>query len=126
MDTEQLEKQLSVWNRLMYVALGSALTTLASSFDQFFGVVWLVLQIVVTSSGFFLLWGKRWKNLPPSKERTNIIFGFFFASWLLLFTPVILSVDNLYYIFIIGYTLFLVIVFWRTQKKLSGSDEMFP
>jgi len=126
MDIENLESQLSVWNRLMYVALGSTATILASSFDQFLGIVWLVLQIVVTSSGFFLLWGKRWKKIPPSKERTNVIFGFLFASWLLLFTPVIFGVDNLYYIFIVGYTIFLVILFWRMQKKLFGSDEMFP
>jgi hypothetical protein len=126
MDIEQLEKQLLVWNKLMYVALGSALTILASSFDQFIGVVWLMLQIVVTTSGFFLLWGKRWRNMSPSKERTNTTFGYLIASWLLLFTPVILGVDTFYYIFIFGYAIFLVIIFWRTQKKLSGSDEMFP
>lgn len=126
MDIEQLEKQLLVWTRLMYVALGSALTTLASSFDQIIGVVWLVLQIAITATGFFLLWGKRWRNTPLSKERTYTIFGYFIASWLLLFTPVILGVDSLYYIFIFGYAIFLVIIFWRIQKKLSGSDEMFP
>lgn len=126
MDTEQLEKQFAVWNRLMYVALGSAATLLASSFDQFLGVTWLALQIVVTSSGFFLLWGKRWKNLPLSKERTQTIFGYLIASWFLLFTPVVLGVDTLYYIFIFGYAIFLLIIFWRIQKKLSGSDEMFP
>jgi hypothetical protein len=126
MDTEQLEKQFAVWNRLMYVALGSAATLLASSFDQFLGVTWLALQIVVTSSGFFLLWGKRWKNLPLSKERMQTIFGYLIASWFLLFTPVVLGVDTLYYIFIFGYAIFLLIIFWCIQKKLSGSDEMFP
>lgn len=126
MDIKQLEKQLLVWNRLMYVALGSALTILVSSFNQIFGVVWLVLQIVVTASGFFLLWGKRWRNIPPSKERTNTIFGYLIASWFLLFTPVILGVDSLYYIFIFGYAIFLLVTYQRTQKKLSASDEMFP
>lgn len=126
MDTEQLEKQMSVWRQLMYVALGSAVTLLASSFDQYLGVVWLVLQISVTSSGFFLLWGKRWRNLPLSRGRSNTIFGYLFASWLLFFVPGVLGVDYLYYIFLFGYTLFLVIIFWRAQRKLSGSDEMFP
>src|SRR3990172_1933419 len=97
MDTEQLEKQLSVWSRMLYAALGASVTLLFSSFDQYLGVVWLVLQIVVTSSGFFLLFGKRWKALPFSKERTNTIFGYLFASWLLLFVPGFLGFDYLYY-----------------------------
>jgi hypothetical protein len=126
MDTEQLEKQLSVWNRLVYVALGSAFTLLASSFDQFLGVAWLVVQIVVTASGFFLLWGKRWRTLPLSKERANTIFGYFLASWLLSFVPGVLGADSLYYIFIFGYTIFLLVIYRRAQKELSVSDEMFP
>ena len=126
MDTEQLEKQLSVWNRLLYAALGSSITLLAASLDQFLGVAWLVIQILVTSSGFYLLWGKRWRALPLSKERTNIIFGYLFASWLLLFVPGVFGVDSLYYVFLFGYTVFLVIIYWRTQKKHSDSDEMFP
>jgi len=126
MDTEQLEKQLSVWNRLLYAALGSAVTLLASSYDQFLGVVWLVIQIVVTSAGFFLLWGKRWRILPLSKERVNTSFGYLFASWLLFFVPGVLGVDSLYYLFVFGYTIFLVVLYWRTQKKPPDSDEMFP
>ena len=126
METEQLEKQLSVWNRMLYAALGSAVTLLASSFDQMLGVVWLAVQIVVTSSGFFLLWGKRWRILPLSKERINTIFGYLFASWLLLFIPGVFGVDSLYYIFVFGYTIFLLFIYRRTQKKLLVSDEMFP
>src|SRR5215207_104007 len=126
METQQLEKQLSVWNRMLYAALGSAVTLLASSFDQMLGVVWLAVQIVVTSSGFFLLWGKRWRILPLSKERINTIFGYLFASWLLLFVPGVLGVDSLYYIFVFGYTIFLLFIYRRTQKKLLVSDEMFP
>ena len=126
MDTEQLEKQLSVWNRLLYAALGSSVTLLFSGFDQFLGVVWIVLQIVVTSSGFFLLWGKRWRKLPLSKERANTIFGYFFASWLLSFVPGILGADSLYYIIVLGYAIFILVIYRRTQKELSVSDEMFP
>ena len=73
MDTEQLEKQLSIWNRLMYVALGSALTLVFSSPNDFsyIGIIWLLLLIASILSGFFLLWGKRWKALPVSKENTE-------------------------------------------------------
>lgn len=127
METEQLEKQLSVWNRLLYAALGSSVTILAASFNtELLGVAWLVLQIVVTSSGFFLLWGKRWKTLPLSKERVNTIFGYLFASWLLSFVPGVLGADSLYYIIVFGYAIFILVIYRRTQKELSVSDEMFP
>ncbi len=126
METEQLEKQLSLWNRFLYAALGASFTLIFSSFDQFFGVVWMVFQIAVTSVAFFLLMGKRWKSLPLSKERANTILGYFIASWLLSWVPGILGADSLYYILVFGYAIFILIVFRRTQKELSVSDEMFP
>lgn len=127
MDTEKLEKQLSVWNRLLYAALGSSTTLLFSSFDtQLLGVVWIVLQIAVTSSAFFLLWGRRWKTLPLSKERANTILGYFLTSWLLSLVPGVLGADSLYYIIVFGYAIFILVIFRRTQRELSVSDEMFP
>jgi hypothetical protein len=126
METEQLEKELSVWNRLLYAALGSSITILASSFDQLLGVVWLVLQIVVTSSGFFLLWSKHWRTLSLSKERTNTIFGYLIASWLLFLVPGVLGADSLYYIIVFGYAIFILVIYKRAQKELAVSDEMFP
>ena len=126
MDTEQLEKPLSVWTRLLYAVGGATVTLLFSSFDEFLGVVWLILQIAVTTSAFYLLWGKRWKALPLSKERANTIFGYFLASWLLSFVPGVLGADGLYYIIVFGYAIFILIIFKRTQKELSVSDEIFP
>ena len=126
METEQLEKQLSVWNRLLYAALGSSITILASSFDQLLGVVWLVLQVVVTSSAFFLLWSKRWRTLSLSKERTNTILGYLIASWLLSLVPGVLGADPLYYIIVSGYAIFILVIYKRAQKELAVSDEMFP
>ena len=126
MEIEQLEKQLSVWTRLLYAALGASVTLLFSSFDQFLGVVWIVLQIAVTAAAFFLLSGKRWKALPLSKERANTILGYFLASWLLSLVPGLLGADSFYYIIIFGYAIFILIVFRRTRKELYVSDEIFP
>lgn len=126
METEQLEKQISIWKQLLYAVMGASITLLFSSFDQFLGIVWVVLQIAVTSSAFFLLFGKRWKSLPLSKERANIIFGYFLASWLLSLVPGFLDADSLYYIIVFGYAIFILVIFRRTQKELSVSDEMFP
>jgi hypothetical protein len=127
METEELEKQLSIWNRLLYAALGSAVTLLFSSLDQFQKIVWFVLQVAVAASGFFLLWGKRWRAVPFSKERRNLIFGFLFASWLLLFVPGLLNTDFFsYFVCISVYTLLLLVIYLRIHKKYSDSDEMFP
>ena len=127
METKQLEKQLSIWTRLLYVVAGASITLFFSSFDtQFLGVIWIMLQIAVTSSGFFLLWGKHWKTLPPSKDRANTILGYLLASWLLSLVPGILGADSLYYIIVFGYAIFILVIFRRTQKELFVSDEMFP
>jgi hypothetical protein len=126
MDTEQLEKQLSVWDRLMYIALGSAVTLLAASFDQFLGVAWLIVQVVVTSSGFFILWGKHWRALQLSKERVKASFGYLVASWLLSLVPGVLGADFLYYILVFAYAIFLLVIYRRTRRELAVSDEMFP
>lgn len=126
MEIEQLEKQLSVWSRLLYAALGASITLLLSSLDQFLGVVWIVLQIAVTSVAFFLLSGKRWKTLPFSKERANTILGYFLASWLLSLVPGMLGADSLYYIIVFGYAIFILVMLKRMRKDLHISDEIFP
>jgi hypothetical protein len=128
MDTEQLEKQLSIWNKLMYMALGSAITLVASSPNEFsqVDVVWLLVQIAITPPGFFLLFGKRWKVLPLSREKVNTALGYLFASWLSLFVPLILGAGSAYTLFLLVYTVFLGLLYGRVQRKFSNSDEMFP
>ena len=126
MDTDRLEKQLPTWNRLMYMAVISAVVLLIASIDELRWVAWFVLQILVTSVGFNLLWGKNWKTLPLSKERMNIIFGFFLASWLLLFIPMILARLACLAVPLLIYSIFLLIIYLRTRKKLDESEEMFP
>ena len=129
MDTDRLEKQLPAWNRLMYMAMSSAVILLVASIDDLRWlrwVAWFVLQILVTSIGFNLLWGKSWKSLPLSKERINIVFGYFLASWLLLFIPMILARLACLAVPLLIYSIFLLIIYLRTRKKLDESEEMFP
>jgi len=126
METDQLEKQLFFWNRLLYAMLGASITLLVSSMNQLLGLFWFVLQLTVTSTAFFLLWGKRWKSLPPSKERTYTIFGYFLASWLLSLFPGFMGADYFYYIIVFGYAIFILIIYKRHQKVLAATDEMFP
>jgi len=126
MDTDRLEKQLPTWNRLMYIAVSSAVVLLVASIDELRWVAWFALQILVTSVGFYLLWGKNWKSLPVSKERINAVFGYFFASWLLLLIPMILAKEPCFATPVFIYSIFLLIIYWRVRKKLSESEEMFP
>src|SRR5512139_4143466 len=126
METDQLEKQVSFWNRLLYIMLGAAVALLLSTMDQLLGLIWFVLQLVVTATAFFLLWGKRWKGLPPSRERTNTIFGYFLASWLLSLFPGFLGADYFYYVIVLSYAIFILAIYRRHQKALAVSDEMFP
>jgi hypothetical protein len=126
METDPLEKQLSFWNRLLYAMLGASIALLLSTMNQLLGLVWFVLQLTVTATAFFLLWGKRWKSLPPSKERTNIIFGYFIVSWLLSLFPGFMGADYFYYIIVFGYAIFILVIYKRQQKALAVTDEMFP
>jgi hypothetical protein len=89
-------------------------------------LVWLVLELAVTATAFFLLWGKRWKSLPPSRERTDLIFGYFVVSWLLSLFPGFMGIDYFYYIFVLGYAIFILVIYRQHQKALAASDEMFP
>ena len=128
MDTERLEKQLPIWNKLMYMALGSVITLVISSPGQFSqaDLIWFLVQIAITPPGFFLLFGRRWKALPDSRERVNTGLGFLFVSWLSLFAPLIWGAGYTYVLLLLLYTVFLGILYQRVQKKFSNSDEMFP
>ena len=92
MDTEQLEKQFQLWNRFMYMILGSSITLVIISFgnfviyrntwpgfDNYTGGVWTCIQPLAALPGFYLLWSKRWKTLPLG-NRLNTVFGYFIAS----------------------------------------------
>lgn len=126
MDTERLEKELSIWNRLMYSALSAAIALLIATVVPLLWVAWFVLLIFVTSVGFNLLWGKGWKDQPLSKERVNTIFGYLLAGWFLLFIPLLLNTDICFLTFPLAYTVFLLVIYLRTRKKISDAEEMFP
>lgn len=128
MEIEPFEKELQIWNRFMYMGLGAAITIVVSIPNDFSytGFVWLFLQIAITPPGFILLLGKRWRNLPLTRERINTIFGYLVASLLLLFVPAIFGVDTFYYILPVGYFILILFLYLRIQKKPSDSDEMFP
>ncbi len=126
MDTERFERELPIWNRRMYMILSAVVALVAATFVPLLLVAWFLLFVFSAAAGLNLLWGKDWRSLPLSRERTNTIFGYLFASWLLLFVPLIRTPDICFFIFPLAYTVFLLIIYLRTRKKLSDADEMFP
>jgi hypothetical protein len=54
----------------MSILQGAAIALVVSSPNDFsfVGIVTFLLLIAVTPPGFFLLFGKRWKALPLTKE----------------------------------------------------------
>jgi hypothetical protein len=110
----------------MYVALGVAVTILFHVFDPLRDLIILFTLLYTTWSGFHLLWGKPWRNLPLTEERSKTSFGYLLASWIIVFAIFAYSwLPPLGLIWFI-YTVFLLLTYWRTRKQLSTSDEMFP
>jgi hypothetical protein len=112
----------------MYMALGSVITMVVSSVDVFAhaDIIWFLVQIAITPPGFFLLFGRRWKALPLSRERLSTGLGYLLASWLSLFAPLIWGAGFAYTLFLLLSTVFLGLAYLRVQKKFSNSEEMFP
>jgi hypothetical protein len=131
METEQLEqqvheRQLQTGQRLMYIALGSATAILFHVVNPLRDLIILFTLLYTTWSGFYLLWGKPWRNLPLTEERSKTIFGYLFASWLVTSAIFFYSLLPPLGLLLFAYTVFLLVMYWRTRKRLSMSDEMFP
>ena len=141
MDTQQLEKRFQMWNHFIYMVLGSSITLVIVSFGCFINPpewpsfanytsgLWLALQLIAASLGFYLLWSPRWKPLPL-QNRINTISGYFIAAWcnLIAFGLMIQKASptelNLL-LFCAALVVPLVyIAFWKKPWKLR--DEMFP
>jgi hypothetical protein len=131
METEQLEqevheRQLQTGQKLMYMALGSSIAILFHVVDPLRDLIILFTLLYTTWIGLHLLWGKSWRNLPLTEERSKTIFGYLFASWLVACAVFFSSLVVTSGLFLFTYTVFLLVTYWRTRKKRSLSDEMFP
>ena len=131
METENSEKQfpemqLQIWNRLMYVALGAAVTIVFHVVNPLRDIILMVTLLYSTLAGFSLLSGGLRGKVPLTEARSNTIFGQLFASWLVLFGIYTYSRLSGLAAVLLGYTLILVLMYWRTRKKLSAPDQIFP
>jgi hypothetical protein len=125
-EQELRERQLQTGQKLMYMALGSAIAILFHVVDPLRDLIILFILLYTTWTGFHLLWGKPWRSLPLTEERSKTIFGYLFASWLVVCAIFFSSLVLTSGLFLFTYTVFLLVTYWRTRKKLSISEEMFP
>jgi len=121
-----LESQLQTWQKLMYVALGSAIAIVFHAADPLRDIIIMVTLLYTTLAGFSLLWGVLWGGIPLTQARSTVIVGHLFASWLVCFGIYSYSRLPALGMILFGYTFLLVVIFWRIRKRLSTSEEMFP
>lgn len=131
MERDQLEKhiqesQLHTWEKLMCVALGSAVTILFHVVDPLRDAILILTLVYTTLAGFYLLWGNPWRGLSLTETRSRAVFGHLLGSWLVCFGIFSYSRLSALGLVLFAYTIFLLVMYWRTRKKLSTSDEMFP
>ncbi len=141
MDTNQLEKQFQLWNRFMYLILGSSITLVLiglgvilnrdrwQGFENYVGGIWTLVQILATVPGFILLLLKRWRALPLA-NRLNTIFGYFVASWLSFLSLGLVTANNApneLNFLIIGSALLIILGYiWALKRTSNPRDEIFP
>ena len=141
METAQLEKQFQMWNRFMYMLLGSSITLVLISsglilydahwpgFGNYVGGIWGTIQFLTAAPGFYLLWGRLWRVIPLA-GRINTIFGYFVASWLTLFSLGLITETQPvteYYLLLVGSALLIATGYsWALRRTSAPRDEMFP
>src|SRR5215216_5554424 len=140
MDLERLEKELSIWNRFMYLSLASSITLAVISlgnflesgwpgFERYVGGLWPWIQLATTPPGFYLLWTKGWKVMPFS-NRKNTITGFLIASWFTFLSLGLITINNALVDFsflLVGLVALITLGYiWLGKRKSNQPDEIFP
>jgi hypothetical protein len=120
------ESQLQTWERLMYLALGSAVAIVFHAADPLRDAVLLFTLLYTTLAGFYLLWTISSQQPQPSGYRRKLAFGHLLASWLTAFGIYSYSQLPPLGFVLLAYTVFLLGLYWRTRKVLSTSDQIFP
>ena len=141
MEMNQLEKQFQMWNRFMWMILGSSITLLITGlgnvlyptdwpgFGNYLGGIWSSILFLAAPAGCYLLWGRRWKSIVLS-ERINTIFGYLAASWIDLLslwaiTETTPATD--YYFLLVGSAIFIILGYiWALKRTSMQKGEIFP
>jgi hypothetical protein len=141
METDPHEKQFQMWHRFMYMALGASSTFVVISFGKFINPTgwpsfanyasgpWLVLQLLTTPPGFYLLWSSR-RRTRPLRSRVNTISGYLMASWFNLLAFALMTQEEppteSSFLLVCGAVAVPLVCVWILKKPLKLRDEIFP
>lgn len=139
MEPERLEKQFQMWVHFLWMIWGVSITFAAVSFGNllysndwfgnYVGGIWLAIELLATSPGFYLWLARPWKALPFS-SRLNTIFGYFVTSWinlLSLWFIASMTPPTEYYLLLVGSAIAIVFGYtWMLRKISIPRDEIFP
>ena len=141
METTPLQKQFQMWDRFMYVVLGSSITFMVLSFGNFINPggwssfanyasgPWMVLELFSVSSGVYLSWHKHWRSFPL-QSRINTISGYFLASWfgLVAFGLMVQTEfpTESTFLVVCAAVLLPLVYIWASKRTASPKDEIFP
>lgn len=140
MEIQQLEKQLEMWKRFLFMILGSSITFVSISlgnivygdwpgFGNYVGGIWTSIQLLATLPGFYLLWGRCWKPVLLS-SRLNTIFGYFAISWINLLSLILIASmtpPTEFYLLMAGSAVLILVGYiWALKRTSSPRDEIFP
>jgi hypothetical protein len=120
------DNQLKIWERLMYVSLGSAAAIVFHGVDPLRDAIILFTLLYTTVAGFYLLLTSSPQSRPLLGWRKQVTFGHLLASWLVMLGIFSYSMLPPLGFICLAYTVFLLAIYWRTRKKPVISDEIFP
>lgn len=135
-----LHHQLQHIQRVLFMALGAALTFLlfalanADQIGSFGFFLWLMLLFGPSATSFLLLISPVWRLLAL-KERSNTILLGFGVSWLALLIFYVASLRGgywptwvrvTYWLFLAGYLLFMLGLGFAMQRRSANDETLFP
>jgi len=148
MELEKFSEKLENWKRWSFVGFGAALTLLLMAILQMhimhkslvfeWYIVWVLLELLVTPPGLFLLVARSWKNFPMH-DRVDVAYGYLATSWIGWFAFGLqtgsdprnwvnfFDIGLFVTLIIVAYGALIALSYWllRRTEKIKP-EEMFP
>lgn len=144
LNVEQLETTLHLWKKGLYIAWGAGLMLLLMALLQMhrmyksdvweWYIAWLILEALVTTPGFILLFLPRWRQIPL-RERMDTAYGYFAVAWLGLFAFGVQTgsdprnwdygIMTIASLIIVGIGLLIALTYWLLRRA-EMREEVFP
>lgn len=97
--------------------------------DPWWTLVWVIIQLATLSPGILLAFHSAWRIVPLAK-RFNLIFGYFLAAWVVLFSLGVqdpLNASGGYNFLLLGSAIAIGAGYWQLHRKQAGAEEeVFP